>query len=183
VAAAPSVAITGTSADVTSVTVQFTVDGHGLPIDDCAASVAGGSPVHGDCTRLTVGGLPAGSPVRLTVSAHSAAGSGLATANVTTHQRYGTVSCNAAGTADPTACDAGIRVFSGPSQTTTPLRRVYNGQRYAAVCKATGEDVYAYVYNNDKRSTWWIALPGGGYLPYAWFNLDGADNLAPVRPC
>lgn len=139
--------------------------------------------MHGDCTRLTVGGLLAGSTVRLTVSAHSAAGSGSATASVTTRQLYGTVSCNAAGTADPTACNDGVRVFSGPSQTTTLLGTVYNGQRLAAVCKATGDEVYAYVYNNDKRSTWWLVLPGGGYVPYAWFNVDGGDSLAPVRPC
>jgi hypothetical protein len=59
---------------------------------------------------------------------------------------------------------------------------VYNGQRFAAICKASGDDVYAYVYNNNKRSTWWIGLPGGGFVPYAWFNLDG-DDLAPIRVC
>jgi hypothetical protein len=159
------------------------VDGHGAPVVDCAASAPGGAAAHGDCTHLTVGGLLAGSAVRVTVTARTAAGTGSATVDVTTHQLYGTVSCNAAGTADPTACDNGVRVFSGPSQTTGLVRRVYNGQRYAAVCKTSGDEVYAYVYNNDKRSTWWIVLSDGGYLPYAWFNLDGGDSLAPLRTC
>src|SRR5262249_2189809 len=104
---APTVSITGTSSDVTSVTARFTVDGHGLPVVDCVASVPGGGQAHGNCSQLTVGGLLAGSSTRLTVTARTSAGSGSAATDVTTQQRYGTVACNAAGTPDPTACDNG----------------------------------------------------------------------------
>ena len=38
---------------------------------------------------------------------------------------------------------------------------------------------YAYIYNNDKRSTWWIQVnySGKNYIPWAWLNLDGGDDM------
>ena len=45
--------------------------------------------------------------------------------------------------------------------------------------------MYAYIYNNDKRSTTWIQVDykGKNYIPWAWLNLDGGDDLADLPNC
>jgi hypothetical protein len=62
---------------------------------------------------------------------------------------------------------------------------VKNGTRLQTYCKKSGEEVYAYVYNKNKRSTWWIQVnyEGKTYIPWAWLNLEGGDDLADLPTC
>jgi hypothetical protein len=56
------------------------------------------------------------------------------------------------------------------------VSRTSHGDRYKAYCYTTGDDVYAYIYNHDKRSNLWIQIEFNGrqyYTPLAWFNVDG----------
>ena len=44
---------------------------------------------------------------------------------------------------------------------------------------------YAYIYNKHKQSTWWIQVDykGKNYIPWAWLNLDGGDDLDVLPTC
>lgn len=59
------------------------------------------------------------------------------------------------------------------------------GTRLQAYCKKSGEEVYAYIYNNEKRSTWWVQVnyEGKNYIPWAWLNLEGGDNINVLPTC
>ena len=60
------------------------------------------------------------------------------------------------------------------------------GTRLRAYCRKTGEEVYAYIYNHDKRSAWWVQINYSGgrpYIPWAWFNLDGGDDINDLPTC
>jgi hypothetical protein len=59
------------------------------------------------------------------------------------------------------------------------------GNRLKAYCRVRGEEVYAYIYNNDKRSTWWVQVEysGRNYIPWAWLNLEGGDDIAVLPTC
>ncbi len=38
---------------------------------------------------------------------------------------------------------------------------------------ASPRSITSYIYNSQKKSTWWIRLDTGEFIPYAWFNLFG----------
>jgi len=50
--------------------------------------------------------------------------------------------------------------------------------------------MYAYIYNGDKESTWWIQVDykGNNYIPFAWLNFSSnpvadAATLTALAEC
>jgi hypothetical protein len=45
-----------------------------------------------------------------------------------------------------------------------------------AVCKKTGQSIYAYNQNNYRRSSDWLQItsPSGGYVPWAYSTMSQA---------
>ncbi|MFU8849384.1 fibronectin type III domain-containing protein [Micromonospora sp. SL1-18] len=189
--AAPRVTVTGSSADVTSVTVSFTVDAGGGNATCSAAT--GGKSASGSCSSLRVTGLTPGTAYTVTVTATNAAGQGTATKAQSTDALYGIATCNNGSSgAEATYCNRdvpgrnGNEVFSVPQQINSKqVGWAKPGTRLKAYCKVQGEEVYAYIYNNDKRSTWWVQVEysGRNYIPWAWLNLEGGDNINLLPTC
>nr|WP_231921499.1 fibronectin type III domain-containing protein [Micromonospora auratinigra] len=189
--AAPRVTVTGSSADITSVTVSFTVDAGGGKAT-CSAATAG-KTVSGSCSSLRITGLSPSTAYTVTVTATNAAGRNTATRAQSTDPLYGTATCNNGSSgAEATYCNAdrdgrnGNEIFSVPRQDDPKqVGWARPGSRLKAYCKKQGEEVYAYIYNHDKRSTWWVQVEysGKNYIPWAWLNLDGGDNLNLLPTC
>jgi hypothetical protein len=195
---APTVTIQGTSAGYNSITVNFTVNDYGMQAS-CNARVDGGNPVGGSCSQLTINGLYPGRGYTVVVTATNQIDTGEDRRNAGTRDLLGTVTCkNDLASSDParrTYCDNGISMYWGPSQSSNPAGRAYDGNRKQAVCKR--EDPFpagdkraietAYVYNNYKTSRWWIKMPDNRWIPHIWLNLDAGDgdtaNLAILPAC
>ena len=106
---------------------------------------------------------------------------------------YGIATCNNGESGDTaTYCDAdvdgrnGNEIFSAPRQVNSKqVGWAPPGTRLRAYCKIPGEEVYAYIYNRHKRSTWWVrvAYSGRNYIPWAWLNLENGDNLNALPTC
>ena len=106
---------------------------------------------------------------------------------------YGTATCNNGEEgATATYCDAdvdgrnGNEIFSVTAQTNSKqVGWAKPGTSLRTYCKKSGEEVYAYIYNKHKRSTWWIRVnySGKNYIPWAWLNLDGGDDLNDLPTC
>ena len=67
-----------------------------------------------------------------------------------------------------------------------------NGAQVTAVCRSEGSAVYANQYNTEngrysygKHSGWWLRLPDGRFIPYAWVNFPGPENQVwnELQPC
>ncbi|MEU2169515.1 fibronectin type III domain-containing protein [Micromonospora chersina] len=189
--AAPRVTVTGSSADATSVTVTFTVDAGGGRATCSAAT--GGKTASGSCSSLRVTGLTPGTAYTVTVTASNAAGKGTATRAQSTDPVYGVATCkNGSSGAEATYCNSdragrnGNEIFEITQQVDSRQAGwVPDGTRLRTFCKKQGEEVYAYIYNNDKRSTWWVQVDykGKTYIPWAWLNLEGGDNLNLLPTC
>ncbi|MFC0526058.1 fibronectin type III domain-containing protein [Phytohabitans kaempferiae] len=191
--AKPAVTVTGGSVTSTSITVNFTVNDGGGNVT-CRLA-AGGKTANGSCTKLTVTGLAPGTVYNFTVTATNAAGNDTGTGSRTTSLVYGIATCNngTAG-AERTYCDSdregrnGNEIFANTSQSSTQVGWAEPGTRLKAFCRKQGEEIYAYVYNSDKRSTWWIQVEyngGRSYIPFAWFNLEGEglNSTGPLPNC
>jgi len=66
------------------------------------------------------------------------------------------------------------------------VARAVNGRTYNSFCRVSGEEIYAYVYNDHKRSTTWIRVAANGteyYTPWAWLDLAAGDNPNNLPPC
>ncbi|MGB2566929.1 fibronectin type III domain-containing protein [Micromonospora citrea] len=190
--APPKVTVTGSSATATSATVTFTVDAGGGQAT-CTLSTAGEAPKPGGCSSITMSGLTPGKAYSFTVTASNAAGEGTATRAQTTDPLYGIATCrNGSEGEQRTYCDRdvdgrnGNEIFSVPRQDDPKqVGWAKPGTRLKAYCKKQGEEVYAYVYNNDKRSTWWVQVEysGKNYIPWAWLNLEGGDDINVLPTC
>lgn len=190
--AEPRVTVTGSSATATSVTVNFTVDAGGGAAT-CTLSTGGRPAVSGPCSRITVPGLTPSTAYTFTVTATNAAGPGRATRGQSTAALYGTATCrNGDAGEEATYCDEeidgrnGNEIFEVPRQ--EDPRQVgwaKPGTRLTAYCRQAGEEVYAYIYNGHKRSTWWVRVEyqGRNYIPWAWLNLDGSDDITVLPTC
>jgi len=191
--AAPTVTVTGVEPTFNTARVAFTVnDGGGAAT--CTLTVSGGGKGSaGSCTSLSASGLSPSTAYTFTVTAKNAAGSAEKSAAKTTDALYGTATCiNGADGDQRTYCDRdrngrnGNEIFKGTTQNDAQQAGwVKNGTRLKTYCKKAGEEVYAFVYNNEKRSTWWIQVDyeGKTYIPWAWLNLDGGDDLADLPKC
>ncbi|MET8907545.1 fibronectin type III domain-containing protein [Micromonospora sp. NPDC004551] len=189
--AAPQVTVTGSSADATSVTVNFTVDAGGGRATCSAAT--GGQTASGSCSSLRVTGLTPGTAYTVTVTASNAAGKGTATRAQSTDALYGIATCNNGPSGDQrTYCDAevdgrnGNEIFSVTQQLNSKqVGWAKPGTRLKAYCKKQGDNVDAWIYNNQKQSTWWVQVEysGKNYIPWAWLNLEGGDNINLLPNC
>nr|WP_237747288.1 fibronectin type III domain-containing protein [Micromonospora lupini] len=190
--AAPQVTVTGSSATATSATVTFTVDAGGGRAT-CSLSTSGEPAKAGACSSITMTGLTPGTSYSFTVTASNAAGKGTATKAQPTDALYGVATCrNGASGPESTYCDRdvsgrnGNEIFSVTRQDNDKqVGWAKPGTRLKAYCKKSGEEVYAYIYNNDKRSTWWVQVEysGKNYIPWAWLNLEGGDNINVLPTC
>jgi hypothetical protein len=189
--AAPTVTVTGSSADYTSITVTFSVnDGGGSA--SCSMTASGKS-ASGSCASLKITGLAPGTGYNATVTASNAAGSATAGRAQATDALFGVATCNNGQSGDTaTYCDAdvpgrnGNEIFSVTRQDNNKqVGWARPGTRLKAYCKAPGEEIYAYIYNNDKRSTWWVQVEyeGRNYIPFAWLNLENGDNINALPNC
>ncbi|MER7441563.1 fibronectin type III domain-containing protein [Micromonospora avicenniae] len=190
--AEPRVTVTGSSATATSATVSFTVDAGGGKVT-CTLSTPGEPTKSGSCTGITMSGLAPGTKYTFTVTASNAAGRGTATRAQTTNDLYGIATCNNGDSGEEaTYCDKdvdgrnGNEIFAVTRQDNDrQVGWAKPGTRLKAYCKKRGEEVYAYIYNKDKRSTWWVqvAYKGKNYIPWAWLNLEGGDNINVLPTC
>ncbi|MGH3712378.1 MAG: fibronectin type III domain-containing protein [Micromonosporaceae bacterium] len=190
---APSVTINSVNPGATQITVNFSVNDYGYNTN-CSARVEGGSTVSGNCSSITIGGLQAGRTYTVVVTATNQIGSGTARRDATTDRISGAVRCiNDTNSSDPdrrTYCNPGITVYSDAAETSSGQGKVYNGNRFQAVCKKAdlnGRTHTAYVYNDNKTSKWWIKMGDGRYIMHVWLNLDQGDgdtaNLAILPTC
>ena len=190
--AAPRVTITGVDPTFNTAAVSFNVDAGGGTATCSVATSGGGGNASGSCSRLTVKGLKPSTDYTFTVTAKNAAGSVEARTTKSTDALYGTATCNNGEKGDTaTYCDKdvdgrnGNEIFKGTSQQGKQVGWAKPGTRLQAYCKESGDEVYAYIYNKDKRSTWWIQVnyEGKNYIPWAWLNLDGGDDLNDLPTC
>lgn len=191
--ATPQVTVTGAATTATSVTVNVTVDAGGGRAT-CTLTLDGRTTPPEACDALTMGGLTPGTAYPVTVTASNAAGTGTATTRQTTKPLYGIATCvNGPDPDQRDYCDRekpgernGNEVFSVPQQDNDrQVGWAEPGTRWQAYCKVRGEEVYAFVYNDDKRSTWWVRInyEGRNYIPWAWLNLEGGDDIAVLPDC
>ncbi|MEU7803160.1 fibronectin type III domain-containing protein [Micromonospora arborensis] len=190
--AEPRVTVTGSSATATSATVTFTVDAGGGQAT-CSVSTPGKPAKAGACSSITVSGLAPGTSYTFTVTATNAAGNGTATKAQATPPLYGIATCNNGPDGDQrTYCNEevdgrnGNEVFKVARQDNDQqVGWAKPGRRLQAYCKKAGEDVDSWIYNNQKRSTWWVQVEfsGKNYIPWAWLNLEGGDNINVLPTC
>ncbi|TDB69636.1 fibronectin type III domain-containing protein, partial [Micromonospora sp. KC721] len=190
--APPRVTVTGSSATATTATVTFTVDAGGGRAT-CTLSTAG-ERQPGDCSRITMSGLTPGKSYTFTVTARNAAGEGTANRAQATDALHGVATCrNGDSGAEATYCSREIPGQRNGNEIFEVTRQdddrqagwVDNGTRLKAYCKKQGEEVYAYIYNNHKRSAWWVQVEykGRNYIPWAWLNLEGGDDIKVLPTC
>ncbi|WP_431897143.1 fibronectin type III domain-containing protein [Micromonospora haikouensis] len=192
--APPRVTVTGSSATATAVTVNFTVDAGGGQAT-CTVSVPGEKPVTArNCASATVPGLTPGTAYTATVTASNAAGDeGTAKRAQSTDPLYGVATCNNGPDGDQrTYCDKdvagrnGNEIFSVPQQDNDKqVGWARPGTRLKAYCKRQGENVDSWIYNGQKQSSWWVRVEfeGKNYIPWAWLNLEGGDNINVLPTC
>ena len=191
--AAPKVTVTGVDATFNTATVKFSVDAGGASDATCSVAASGGGSASGSCTSLLVKSLGPSTSYTFTVTAKNAAGSATASSTKTTEALYGTASCTNGQSGDTaTYCNAdvpgrnGNEIFSVTSQTDSKqVGWAKPGTRLQTYCKKAGSEIYAYIYNNDKRSTWWVQVnyDGKNYIPWAWLDLDGGDDINVLPTC
>lgn len=190
--AEPRVTVTGSSATATAATVTFTVDAGGGQAS-CSLSTPGEPAKTGPCSSITMSGLAPGTKYTFTVTASNAAGEGTATRAQTTDALYGIATCNNGPDGDQrTYCDRevdgrnGNEIFSVTRQDNDrQVGWAKPGTRLKAYCKKQGENVDSWIYNNQKQSTWWVQVEysGKNYIPWAWLNLEGGDNINVLPTC
>lgn len=191
--AKPTVTITGSSATFNTGTVTFSVNAGGGTAACTISANNGGGSANGSCSSLKLSNLKPSTSYTFTITAKNAAGSDAQTRAQATEALYGTATCiNGENGDTATYCDKdvagrnGNEIFEVTKQDNARQAGwVKNGTRLQAYCKKSGEEVDAYIYNKQKKSTTWIQVnyKGKNYIPWAWLNLDGGDDLADLPNC
>jgi hypothetical protein len=174
----PQITSASASSDANSITVTYNVDWQGGPAGTCKLSVSGAGSSTGCGGSLSVNGLSGGTSYTWTLTASNTFGNNQKTGSKTTSTVGGVVVCD--NTHGATYC-GNVGLYSSPQQQGSPIAKEASGTRGTALCYVSGQSIYAYWYNNYKDSSSWIKVTIGGttgYIPYAWFNLDGE----PVGP-
>ncbi|MEV7624067.1 fibronectin type III domain-containing protein [Actinoplanes sp. NPDC089786] len=190
--AMPQVTITGASSTFNSGTVTFSVNAGGGTAT-CKAKTDKGGTADGSCSSLRITGLKPSTTYTFTVSATNKAGTATKDKKIVTANIYGVATCKNGEDGDTaTYCDKDVDGRNG-NETFSVTRQDDNnktgwarpGTRLQAYCKKSGEEVFAYIYNKNKRSTWWVKISSGSnnYIPWAWLNLDGGDNINNLPTC
>ncbi|XVV17632.1 fibronectin type III domain-containing protein [Actinoplanes sp. CA-131856] len=190
--ASPKVTVTGVTATFNAATVAFSVDAGGGTAS-CSVAATGGATAKGSCSSLMLTGLKPSTSYTFTVTASNAAGTVQAKSTKTTANLFGKATCNnGENGATATYCNEdrdgrnGNEIFSVTRQDNDKqVGWAKPGTRLQAYCKKAGEDVDSYIYNSQKKSTWWIQVnyEGKNYIPWAWLNLDGGDDLNDLPNC
>jgi hypothetical protein len=190
--AKPTVTVTGVNPTFNTAAVTFSVDAGGGTAS-CSVAASGAGSASGSCSSLTVPSLKPSTAYTFTVTAKNAAGSVTATKTGTTDALYGTARCiNGEDGDTKTYCQDepdrrnGNEIFSVADQNDDKyVGWVETGTRLQTYCKKSGDDVDSYIYNSQKDSTWWIQVnyKGKNYIPWAWLNLDGGDDLNDLSTC
>ncbi|WP_240670212.1 fibronectin type III domain-containing protein [Actinoplanes solisilvae] len=191
--AAPRVTVTGVNPTFNTATVSMSVDAGGGTATCSVVASGGGGTASGNCTSLKVAKLKPSTRYTFTVTAKNAAGEVTAKPVATTDALFGTATCRNGENGDTaTYCDEdrsgrnGNEIFSVTRQDNDrQVGWAKPGTRLQAYCKKAGEDVDSYIYNKQKRSTWWVQVNYGGknFIPWAWLNLDGGDDLDDLPAC
>ncbi|MBM2620477.1 fibronectin type III domain-containing protein [Actinoplanes sp. LDG1-06] len=191
--ALPRITMTGVNPTFNTATVSFSVDAGGGTASCSVAASGGGGTASGSCSSLKVASLKPSTKYTFTVTAKNAAGTVTAQSSATTDALYGIATCkNGQNGETATYCDKdvdgrnGNEIFSVTKQDDDKqVGWAKPGTRLQAYCKKSGESIYAYIYNNEKRSTWWIQVnySGKNYIPWAWLNLEGGDDLNDLPTC
>ncbi|GAA2591321.1 hypothetical protein GCM10010435_82570 [Winogradskya consettensis] len=189
----PVVTVTGSSATYNTATVSFTVDAGGGTATCSMSASGGGGSASGSCSSLKISKLDPSTSYTFTVSAKNAAGTVTKTKVQKTAALYGTATCNNGDSGDQkTYCDKdvdgrnGDEIFSVASQDDDKqVGWAKPGTRLEAYCKKKGSSIDSYVYNDNKVSSWWIQVnyKGKNYIPFAWLNLDGGDDVNDLPTC
>jgi hypothetical protein len=193
----PTVTVTGSSANQTSITATFSADLGGAANATCTLN-ANNTSQTGACSSITLGGLRPSTGYDFTVVVTTPAGaSDPGTGRQATQDVTGVAFCeNQPGSSEPAAhtwCNSeqnALELQTSPAKLhATVVGRTNHNTTYKALCWTTGDQVYAYIYNHDKRSNRWIrveALNGVYYTPLAWFNVDGntsSDYVGALPTC
>jgi len=189
----PVVTITGSSATFNTATVTFSVNAGGAQATCTMTASNGGGSASGSCSSLKVSGLEPSTGYTFTVTAKTAAGTSDArTRAQRTDALYGTATCNNGENGDTaTYCDEdrdgrnGNEIFASTSQQSDQVGWAKPGTRLEAYCKKKGTSIDSYIYNNHKESSWWVRVnyKGKNYIPFAWLNLDGGDDINDLPTC
>jgi predicted RNA-binding protein with TRAM domain len=196
--AAPRITVTGTSTDWNAVTVSLSVDKGGASSASCKLTASGGGGSDsGSCSSLKSGSLKQGTSYTFTVSATNVAGTTSVKASAQTPLLFGKAACDDKDTNDPatsTYCDKdkpdarnGDEIFSVAEQDNDKqVGWAKPGRELQAYCKKSGKEIDSYIYNDHKKSTWWIQVKysGKNYIPWAWLNFDDdAATLGALPTC
>ena len=183
----PTVSAVSATSTETSITVKFTTTNGGASTLTCSVTVSGKAAVTGACGSITVGSLLPGTSYSYTVAVTNPVETANAAGTQSTVTVTGSAYCEPpAGTTDSaslTWCDTGKNALELQTSPATlyvgQIGRTTSKTSYPAYCYTTGDQVYAYKYNNDKDTNIWIKIGAQGgqyYTPLAWFNVN--DNNA-----
>jgi Fibronectin type III domain len=189
--------VTGVSATgaATSITVNFTAGlGNAAASASTCSVTVNGATTNGSCGSITAGGLMASTSYTYTVTVTNPAGTATATGTQATQTITGVAYCYTTSTssANQTWCADpanALEVQSNPATLHSNLvGKTTHGSTYTAYCYTTGDNVYAYTYNNNKNTNIWVkinALGGQYYTPLAWFNVQGNNTVTtgPLPHC
>jgi len=187
--APPTVTMTGQTPGVNSMVLAFSVADGGSPAT-CTVSVNSSPAVGIGCGGGTVTGLYPNRPYTYVVTVTNAAGSATAGGGLQTLPLGGAVICNDQAQCGLSSPGGGIWVYSAPTQNPPPGRAVgdtTSPSRYEATCWAPDNDglfIDARPWGGKRDNRWVrIKFSGDNYIPFAWFRLDGGDNLAQLPQC
>lgn len=196
--APPRITVTGSSTTWNSATVSLNVDKGGASSVSCRLTASGGGGAASDsCSSLKSGSLKQKTKYTFTISATNVAGTTTAKATATTTVLNGIAACDDKDTTDPatsTYCDRdkpdarnGDEIFSVAAQDNDKqVGWAKPGRTLQAYCKKSGTEIDSYIYNDHKKSKWWIQVnySGKNYIPWAWLNFDDdAATLSALPSC
>jgi hypothetical protein len=189
--AKPRITVTGTNPAWDKATVSFSTDNGGASSTTCKMTGGGGS-ADGSCSSLAIASLKPGTAYKFTITAANVAGSVSATANATTDKLYGTATCNDGAEGDTAHyCDDNVagrngnEIFKVTRQDNSKqVGWAKPGTKLEAYCKKTGAEIDSYIYNHNKKSTWWIQVnySGKNYIPWAWLNFSDDEATLNALP-
>ena len=166
---APTISLTNAGTDYSSVTVKATVNGSN--ISSCTVTLNGAS---WDCSgggTHTFSGLYASSGFTAKGSIKDGYGqTGSNSLDISTRTASGSNGCtNAQG-------DCSVGIYSDSNQSSSKMGEWIVNTSKDAVCKKTGQSIYAYNQNNYRRSSDWLQItsPSGGYVPWAYSTMSQA---------
>jgi hypothetical protein len=175
---APTVSVSVTGSDTTSITVRVQA-GNGTT--NCTVSLQGGASQScaAGTSSHTFSGLQPSSSYAFTATvtdAYQQQNSGSANGDTKV------VSTTNACTNAQDGCTVGI--YSGPWQNQNGSTKVGTWAQGASVniqCRTTGQSIYAYNQNGYRRSDVWLKITSSGYVPWSYSDMsEGTRDSLPT---